>query len=128
MTEIEMPEGTHLAYYVSHESWWWQQSETVRRAYGGHPQVSVSASAKGAGGGVEWGFSVVDMSSVIGKPALKLHIYDEGWEAFACMAPFFAALADRKDWTLDRVRGVLDSLGAVDETEREDPDADDDKF
>jgi len=37
------------------------------------------------------------------------------------MAPFFAALADRKPTTLDGVRAILDGLGVVDATERVNP-------
>jgi hypothetical protein len=50
------------------------------------------------------------------RPALKLGIFDEGWEAFRVLRPFFDGLADVH--SLDGVRALLDSLGAVDETER----------
>lgn len=116
MDEITMPEGTHLEYTVYAETYWWQQLSRETRPNGGRPCVQMAAGAN-EGGGVKWEFGVVEHD--LGRaPALKLSIYDEGWEAFTCMAPFFAALASGEVRTLADVRNLLDSLGAVDKTER----------
>ena len=117
MSEIHMPDGTHLAYTIYHETKWWGNRDLGHRPNDGKPCVQIAASAKGQGGGVEWEFGVVE-HDFGHRPALKLGIFDEGWEAFTCMAPFFAALADGSVKTLDDVVGLLDELGAVDETER----------
>jgi hypothetical protein len=121
-TTITMPAGTHLAYTIYHETYWWHG--LLRNAgrhllpNDGQPCVQISASAKGQGGGCDWEFSVVEID--LGhRKALRLGIFDEGWEAFTLMAPFFAGLASGEYPTLGDVRELLDSLGAVDETERE---------
>jgi hypothetical protein len=119
MDQIRMPEGTHLAYTIYHETHWWRTLSTLNGPSAvpndGRPCIQVSASAKGQGGGVKWEFSIVEHDLDAGKP-LRLEIFDEGWEAFTLMAPFFTRLADVD--TLDGVRELLDELGAVDETER----------
>jgi hypothetical protein len=118
---ITMPKGTHLAYTVYHETHWWRGSLRLSGRQSlpneGQPCIQVAASAKGQGGGVRWEFSVVEVD--LGQKALRLDIFDEGWEAFALMPAFFAGLAAGGVETLDDVRELLDSLGAVDETERE---------
>lgn len=116
---ITMPEGTHLAYTIYHETKWWSELDKNTRPNEGRRCIQVAASAKGQGGGVRWEFGIVEYN--LDRPALCLEIFDEGWEAFGLMAPFFAELAAsgyRAGWTLAEVRELLDSLGAVDETDR----------
>lgn len=115
MTQIQMPEGTILAYTVYHETTWWRQLCEHNRPNGGRPCVQISASA-GKSAGCKWEFGVVEYD--LSKRALQLEIFDEGWEAFARMAPFFTALASGEIETLTDVRELLDRLGAVDQTER----------
>jgi hypothetical protein len=104
---------TYLAYTVYHETYWWSQITPVEsRPNEGRPCVQIHCASRG--GGVKWEFGVVEHD--LYRPALKLGIFDEGWEAFRVLRPFFDGLADVH--SLDGVRALLDSLGAVDETER----------
>jgi hypothetical protein len=111
----QLPDDTHLAYVVSHEAWYGTR-DIVRR-----PQINVAASAHGSGGGVRWEFTVeeVDLGSH-GKP-IRLKIFDDAFAAFAEIPEFFASLNEDGAGALDDVRHLLDSLGAVDETERKSP-------
>lgn len=118
---ITMPEGTHLAYSVFHETQWWRslkQTHPESLPGDGHPTINIAASVQGQGGGVKWEFGITNRELGRGYQSLQLHIFNEGWEAFALMAPFFSALASGEVETLDDVRSLLDSLGAADETER----------
>jgi len=111
----QLPDDTHLAYVVSHEAWY-GESHIVRR-----PQIIIAASAEGSGGGVRWEFTVeeVDLASD-GKP-IRVRVFDDAFAAFSEIPEFFAALHGEGVSTLDHVRTVLDSLGAVDETARKSP-------
>lgn len=113
---MSLPEGTHLAYVVNHEAWY---ASTVLADE--PPTVMVQASAEGEGGGVAWEFPVEDGSHLIGRPGLRLKMWGDSWEAFAQVPEFFAVLAGGEVATLDDLRGLLDSLGAVDETARVSP-------
>lgn len=113
---MNLPKGTHLAYIVNQEAWY-----AVGVLRDQPPTVMVQASAKGQGGGVAWDFAVEDGSDLLGKPGLRLKMWDEAWEAFAQIPEFFAALASGEVTTLADLRGLLDSLGAVDETSRVSP-------
>ena len=118
----QLPDGTHLAYSINHESRWWRQIPTQARPNNGRPSIQVCASAEGNGGGVAWEFAVVEHD--LGKtiPALKLGIFDDAWAAFADIPGFFASLADGDEMlTLDDVVAILKALGAVDETDRGEP-------
>lgn len=114
---LTMPEGSYLAYIVCHETGWWSQVDQRNLPDDGRPSVDVFAAMPG--GGCRWEFAITEFE--LDRPALRLEIFDEGWEAFTLMAPFFAGLAARgyrAGWTLAQVRELLDSLGAVDQTER----------
>jgi hypothetical protein len=117
MTTITLPEPYRLAYAVMHESHWWP----VLKANGaapndGHPSICIHAS--NPDGGSKWDFSITDHELRHASPSLRLAIFDEDWDAFDLLAPFFAALASGSVRTLEDVRKLLDDLGAVDETER----------
>jgi hypothetical protein len=112
----ELPGGTHLAYYVYHESQWWSQLSDELRPNGGRRCVQVAASARGRGGGVRWEFSVVEVPDI----GLKLSIFDDTWPAFQEIADFFRDLAVDRPSTLAEVVTLLERIGAVDETERPD--------
>lgn len=114
--EIGMPEGTHLAYTTYHEARWWGQVDLGHRPNGGRRCVQIAASSD-RDGGCKWEFGVVEYLTGR-RPALRLGIFDEGWEAFTCMRPFFDALADGSVKTLADLVGLLDELGATDETDR----------
>jgi hypothetical protein len=107
-----LPEGTHLAYTIYHETSWWRGLPENARPNDGRPTIQVAASAKGAGGGVAWEFAVVEMT----QTTLYLEVFDDAWQAFAQIPAFFESLPDCD--TLDAVQALLDLLGAVDETER----------
>lgn len=115
---MEMPEGTHLAYVIYHETKWWGQMCRHDRPNEGRRCVQVYASAKGAGGGTAWEFSVIGYDFDRTEKPLRICMFDDAWMAFAQVPEFFAALTDDTVKRLDDIRALLDQLGAVDETER----------
>lgn len=114
---MNLPEGTHLAYIVWRESWWYGKDGTSEP-----PSVMISASAKGEGGGVAWEFPIEELE-LGGKPVTRAKIFYDAYEAFTQVPELFAALADGGGTTLAAVIQLLDMLGAVDETERTSPHA-----
>jgi hypothetical protein len=107
---MNLPDDTHLAYIVSHEAWYYRGD--------GKPSLSVSASANG--GGVAWEFEIEEME-LGGKPVTRVKVFDDAYAAFAQVPELFAALADGAGTTLTACRGLLDMLGAADETGRTGP-------
>lgn len=110
---MNLPEGTHLSYIVWHETWYADAS----RIPGDHPHLMVSAAADE--GGCAWEFQIdgYDLSG----PVTRVKMFMDSYAAFAQMPEFFAALEAQRPVTLDGVRAILHSLGAVDETARETP-------
>lgn len=113
---MKLPDGTHLAYVVTHEAWYSRGHGLPDR----DPSIGVMASAEGSGGGVAWEFSIraVPLS---GSPSLKLGMFWDCFDAFGQMPEFFEGLAGIGNGTLDDIRALLDQLGAVDETARTSP-------
>lgn len=109
-----LPEGTRLAYTVSHEAWYARRPGIVDQ-----PQIMVSASSPG--GGCAWEFGVNEHDFGSHGRAIRVDVFDDAFAAFAQIPEFFAALAAEGIGTLDGVRSVLDRMGAVDETDRTDP-------
>jgi hypothetical protein len=109
---MKLPEGTHFAYTVTSEAWWFRGGEA--------PNVMVAASAKGQGGGVAWEFSI-DEIELGGKPVTQVKVFDDAYAAFTQIPEFFAALADEAPATVAAVVALLDQLGAIDETDRVGP-------
>lgn len=110
MNDTQLPEDTHLAYVISHEAWY-ANSIPDR-----NPEINVMASAEG--GGVAWEFTVEEVDLGSSGPAIRVKVFEDAFAAFTQLPEFFALLAAEKTDTLDGVRGILDRLGAVDETER----------
>jgi hypothetical protein len=117
-TKQQLPEGTHLAYTVFHESWYAEVPGTVRE-----PSIGIAASAEGAGGGVAWEFAVEEASFTdkSGQHPISVRLFDDAFVAIAQIPEFFAALATGSVTSLRAVCDLLDGMGAVDETKREDP-------
>jgi hypothetical protein len=115
---MQLAEGGHLAYIVMHEAWYASSPGIVD-----HPEISVSASFTGNGGGSAWSFGIeeVELGLRIG-PAIRVKVFDDAFPAFVQIPEFFAALASGQVTMLRDVRSVLDRMGAVDETERRGPD------
>ena len=109
---MNLPEGTRLAYIISHEAWYARYPGIVRR-----PDINISASVPGDG--CAWEFSVEDVDQGQHGTAIQLRMFYDAFAAFADIPEFFAALPGVT--TLDGVRKQLDALGAVDETRREQP-------
>jgi hypothetical protein len=107
----ELPEGSHLAYACLHE---------IRLANSA-PEISVSASMRGNGGGGRWEFGVKEFD--LGGPCIRVHVYDESFAAFTELPEFFARLAAEEIDTIAGVLVLLNKLGAVDETPRVAPSA-----
>jgi hypothetical protein len=113
---MNLPEDTHLAYIVVHEAWYSQPPNNVR--IDNRPTLTVQASAEG--GGVAWEFEIVEETTPPG--ALRVYVFDDAWQAFDQVPEFFFALVGLGGKaTLEKVRGALDLLGAVDETDRVGP-------
>lgn len=113
-TKEALPEGTHLAYTIYHETHWWRGLPSDARPSGGRPTIQVAASARGAGGGVAWEFAVVEYD--ISGPTLRLEMFADAFDAFRQIPEFFGRLPVCE--SLRDVRAVLHAMGAVDETER----------
>ena len=107
--------GYTFEYVVNTEAWWWP---ATRRT---DPRPKLMISKAYHGGGCAWEFQVVRRDFSDGQHAIKVGVYDDAFAAYTEMAPFFAALADRRPTTLDGVRAILDGLGVVDATERVNP-------
>jgi hypothetical protein len=109
---MNLPEDTRLAYTVWQEAWFYDPRNNEE------PFLMVSAAAKG--GGVAWEFQI-DGYELGGNPVTRVKMFDDSYAALAQLPEFFAALAEQQPGTLDEVRALLGSLGAVDETPRVSP-------
>lgn len=113
---MNLPDDTHLAYIVSHEAYYWNAAKTP----GEKPHLNVQASARGNGGGVAWEFDVSE--HFLGNEyCTRIEMFDDAYAAFAEIPEFFVLMRERRPGTLREVRGILDGLGAADETKRTDP-------
>jgi hypothetical protein len=117
MATITLPDSYQLTYTVMHEAHWWP----ILKANGaapddGHPSININA--RNPDGRSKWDFSITDRELRNASPSLRLAIFDEDWDAFDLLAPFFAALAAGRAKTIEDVRALLDSFGATDVTER----------
>ena len=118
---MSMPAGTHLAYIVSHETWYHRADHVTRQGGETGRDLNVAASAKGTGGGVAWEFMVREYR-LIDDLVLHVEMFDDSWAAFTQVPELFTALASQEHGlTLEGLRGLLDGLGAVDETDRVSP-------
>ncbi len=110
----ELPGGSFLAYIVGAESYYY------RAAMKDDPYISIGATNDGDG--PSWEFSVVDHSERLNAPtALRVEIFDDAWRAFSDVPELFAAMAAGEIESLDDLRALLDRLGAVDQTTRDNP-------
>jgi hypothetical protein len=111
---MQLPEDTHLAYHVWSEAWYTKAVRDKR------PSIGVAASAQGTGGGVAWAFQITQYE-LGGKDCTLIEAFSDAYAAFTQVPELFAAFAEHAPGTLAEVRGILDNLGAVDETARVDP-------
>lgn len=117
---MNLPGGTHLAYIMTSKAWYWM---SVRRS-GDAPEMTVLASS-GPGRGCIWEFRVEEHD--LGGPGInpdlsglctRLLIFEDAYAAFADIPEFFTLMRERRPGTLEKVREILDGLGAADETPR----------
>jgi hypothetical protein len=112
-----LPEGTHLAYHLWHEEWLW------RDVVASQPRGVAITASRGAELGGAWEFNITETDMDDGEKALQINMFYNAWQAFAQIPELFAALAAKnKQTTFEEVVGLLDTLGAVDETDRQQPD------
>lgn len=111
---MNLPDDTHLAYIVSHEAYYSDSARTP----GEKPHLNVQAAA--TGGGVAWEFEVSEWH-LDREPSTQIEVFSDAYAAFADIPEFFALMREHSPGTLREVRGILDSLGAADETKRTDP-------
>jgi len=108
---MNLPEGTHLAYYDYRATWYPSREQAI----------DISASA-GPGEGGAWDFTVTEKNLGTHGTAIKVEIFEDAFAAFTQIPGFFAALATMASYPdLDTVILLLKSLGAADETAREAP-------
>jgi hypothetical protein len=100
--------ATLCAYYFSQEEIQRHQAEHV---------IHVSRPADG--GGVEWEFRI-EWSVLLGRPAVRVMLYDDAWRAFVEIPGFFRWLASQHDrapglsFLVDALRAVVGEAGALD--------------
>lgn len=111
---MNLPDDCYLAYTVMHEAWYRHRTPADDK-----PELNISATSHG--GGVAWEFHVNEHELGLRSPSLQLHMFDDSWSAFVQLPELFAALAAGEVATLTDLRGLLDKLGAVDTTERKNP-------
>lgn len=112
---MKLPDDCYLSYILPHEAYYWS---TARLSEKDRHSVNVVAAARS--GGCAWEFTVVEYH--LSGITLHLEMFSDSWDALAQIPEFFSALASGEITTLADVRGLLDGLGAVDETKRENPD------
>jgi hypothetical protein len=104
-------------YIIGHEAWYHKVPGNPAE----RPYVTVSG---------EWGefqivwYTFTQPASDIGKPACpQVTLFDDSWRAFKLLPQFFGWLADNADTrpSVMAVRAMLDYLGLVDATERDNP-------
>lgn len=106
-----LPDDCYLAYVVSHEAWY---AEVVKGR-----RVSICAESRG--GGVAWELTAEEID-LGGKPAVRLKIFSDAFDAFVQVPELFKAIAERGRFErLEDLVAVLDGLGARDITERTEP-------
>lgn len=109
---MNLPHDAFLDYVIAKEAYY---AHVTRD----EPEIQVRAAARD--GGCHWEFTAVQ----VGNIGVQIRIFDDAWHAFNDLPEFFQCLAARgKGTTLDDVREILDGLGAVDSTQRIDPDTD----
>lgn len=113
---ISMPDDCTFAYTVCSEAWY---SEVLKDTgvMKNRPELMVAAS--GNGGGCKWEFSVVEKN--LGGPTVQVRMFGDSFDAYVSIPAFFSALEREQPSTLDEVRQILDDLGAIDQTQREEP-------
>ncbi len=107
---MNLPADAFLDYVIAKEAYY-------ARVTRDEPEIQIRASSRE--GAVHWEFSAVQ----VGNIGVQVCVFDDAWQAFTALPEFFQTLARRgKGATLDDVREILDGLGAVDSTQRVDPD------
>lgn len=109
---MKLPDDCHLAYVVSHEAWY---ASVIKGR-----EINISAAS--SGGGVAWEFRIEEADLGTTTPCLRAVMFDDAFQAFREVPELFEALATlRHPSRLGDLVGVLQGLGAVDETERKAP-------
>ena len=105
---MNLPEGTHLAYYDYRATWYPSRERAVGISAGGNE-------------GSAWGFTVAEVDLGEHGTAIQVRIFENAFAAFAQVPEFFRQLALTPGLTLDGVIFLLAELGAADETARHAP-------
>lgn len=108
--------GYRLEYVVTAEAYW----ANVHHA--ADPRSAINVSKAAEGGGCAWQFKIADFGVMVdGQPHIQVRVFEDAFPAFVELAPFFAALAERRPSRLAEVRELLDNFGFVDATQRVEP-------
>jgi hypothetical protein len=105
---VNLPDDCELTYAVYSEAWYAKALTACT------PSITIMASHRG--GGAAWEFDVEEHD--LGKPALRLRMFSDSWDAFAQIPAFFTALCVDGPCTLVDLREILARLGARDTTQR----------
>ncbi len=106
---MNLPAGAFLDYVIAKEAYY-------AHVTGPDPEIQIRASSRE--GGAHWEFAAVQ----VGNIGVQLRLFDAAWRAFNDIPEFFQTLAAAgRGTTLADVRKILDDLGAVDATQRVDP-------
>lgn len=96
------------AYYFNQEEIQCYQAEHI-----------IHVSRTHARGGVEWEFRI-EWSTPLGRPAVRVMLYDDAWRAFVEIPGFFRWLASQHDqapslsFLVDALRAVVGEAGSLD--------------
>lgn len=113
---IDYPDYRY-SYVVHHEAWYAAAADAAT-GDGRREELQISRDHKG--GGAAWEFTAerVDLG---GRQLVRLKIFEDAFDAFGDAADFFAALRSERPSRLSEVRSLLDRMGFVDRTERQEP-------
>ncbi|MFI6510072.1 hypothetical protein ACIBCT_20905 [Streptosporangium sp. NPDC050855] len=111
---MNLPDDCYLTYVIAHEAWYAKVPGTVDV-----PQLSIVASSRG--GGCAWEFVAKEIELGQRTPSIRLDIFDDAFAAFEQLPGFFKTIGEVKPTTLAELVDILNGLGAVDDTERVEP-------
>ncbi|MGS2645902.1 hypothetical protein [Streptosporangium sp. G12] len=111
---MDLPNDCYLTYVISHEAWYAKVPGVIDV-----PRLSIVASSRG--GGCAWEFIAEEADLGPQRPSIRLRIFNDSFAAFEQIPEFFKAISEAKPTTLAGLVEILTGLGAVDDTERVEP-------
>ncbi len=106
-------EDYRYTYTVNAEAWYFADPRVPARRDDLRKMV---VAREHVGGGVAWEFTVQEYD--LGGPALQIRLFHDAWDAFADIPELFEELRSHSPRTLASLRTMLDELGFIDSTAR----------